>query len=160
MENNESAIETVKKIFHKEVAVKSEITGGEWNAKTNTYSSTDAESGVTTEYKLKKNDELISGYEVKTKFYKDIPDESGQPVKTQVKFDDARNMWIKTDGNFALKDLKPKKKMMGSIVEHTNTGITGKNYTLTVEPARYVESPNAVPVFIPGGLPPGMMKVG
>lgn len=151
--------ESYKKLMHKDITVKTEISGGTWDTKTNTYVLTDENSRVTTEYKLKAHNKMKTGYSVQTQYFKDLPDASGTPTKTEVKFDDMQSKWVKAKGSFALKDLRPKKKMMGTIIEHKGSDNLKSTYTLIVEPAKYVDRPlYPVPPIYPPNPPSVMIR--
>ena len=49
--------------------------------------------------------------------------------------------------------------MMATLTEHRGQEGSGKVYSLVVEPAKYLEGPQVIPVVMPPNTPPGSMGV-
>jgi hypothetical protein len=144
-EVGESAMDKIKNFFHEDVKARTEISGGSWDAKNNKYTVTDDASGVRTEYSLRKNADVDTGYSVKMRSYKDLPDATGTLKPVEVTFDKKKDKWVnKTNGAKAMDTLARKPKYMGTLNESKVPGQTEPVRTLIVEPARFKEGPKVM----------------
>ena len=140
-ENNESVMDKVKGFFHEDVKTRTEVQGGVWDSKQNTYTITDETSGVRTVHTLKKNKTVESGYSVKVKSFKDVTDANGVAKSVEVKFDQKGQKWVeKTAAEKAVAALARRPAFMGMLNETKVAGQPEPVRTLTVEPAKFKRS--------------------
>ena len=119
-----------------------EVQGGLWDAKQNTYTITDETSGVRTVHTMKKNKTVESGYSVKVQSYKDVTDASGATKSVEVKFDQKKQKWVeKTAAEKAVAALARRPAFMGVLHETKVAGQPEPVRTLTVEPAKFKRTP-------------------
>jgi hypothetical protein len=141
-ETNESVVDKVKGFFHEDVKSRTEVQGGVWDAKQNTYTTTDETSGVRTVHTMKKNKSVETGYSVNIKSYKDVTDASGAPKSVEVKFDQKKQKWVeKTVADKAVAALARRPAFMGTLNETKAAGQSEPMRTLTVESAKFKRSP-------------------
>lgn len=144
-ETNESVVDKVKGFFHEDVKTRTEVQGGAWDAKQNTYTITDETSGVRTVHTLKKNKSVETGYSVKVNSYKDVTDASGASKSVEVKFDQKKQKWVeKTAAEKAVAALARRPAFMGTLNETKSAGQSEPVRTLTVEPAKFKRGPQVV----------------
>ena len=83
----------LKHMFHEDIKATIEITGGNWDASRNIYSVKDKDSGVTTEYQLKKNKAVETGTSVRVHSYKDSVDAAGGQKRIEVTLNPQTHVW-------------------------------------------------------------------
>lgn len=144
-ETNESVVDKVKGFFHEDVKSRTEVQGGVWDAKQNTYTTTDETSGVRTVHTMKKNKSVETGYSVNIKSYKDVTDASGATKPVEVKFDQKKQKWVeKTAAEKAVAALARRPAFMGTLNETNVAGQTDPARTLVVESAKFKRGPQVV----------------
>lgn len=143
-------MEKVKSMFHENITATTEINGGKWDAAKNTYFVTDAASGVTTEYKLKKNAYLQTGLGATAHSYKELPDPStGGTKKVEVTFDAKTESWVKKSALAKAKDaMSPRPKLMATLTEVKSADGKGSEHTLVVAPTKLKDRGRAPIVLV------------
>jgi hypothetical protein len=137
-ETNDTAMDKLKNLFHEDVQSRTEISGGMWDSRENTYTVTDEASGVRTVYSLKKSKNVESGYSVKVHSYKDLKDsQTGITKQIEVAYDKKSEKWItKSTGAKAMDALNARPKYMATLNEQKIPGQPDSIKSLVVEPAK------------------------
>ena len=124
-------------------AAQTEVTGGTWDSVRGVYTTMDTESGVTTEYKVKKSMNTETGYAVYETSYKTVKDDNGLDKRVEVEYDPKSNQWVKKNIFKEAADRTPaskigkavRPKFMGTLVE--TKGADGKSaFSLRIEKAK------------------------
>lgn len=150
-----SAKDKVKDFFHEKIDTTKEVTGGTWDAKRNVYSVTDSATGVTTEYRIKKNPTVETGLSAKIGFFKEVPDEkTGTTRKVEVSFNDKKASW-EPKSKFAQSwdNMAYRPKYMATLKEAKSAESADRTYTLTVSPAKF-KPHERPPVIVMPPTPP------
>ncbi len=157
-ENSHSAFEPVKRFFHENIQAKTEVSGGAWDPKSNTYSIVDLDGGIITEYKIWKA-RVETGLGGKVHTYKDIKDpETGEMKKTEVTFDDLKGEWVKKNAAATAAGNIPNRvntQFMATLNGVKTPDNSSGTYTLIVEPTKWKSSniDFAVPLGTIGDAP-------
>lgn len=153
-----SSLTTIKDklrhLFHEDITATMEITGGTWDAARNVYSVTDSESGVTTEYQLKKNKTVETGTSVRVHSYKESTDHAGLKQRVEVSQNPHTREWERKSTFAHMKDaMAVRPKLMGTLKTSRSAESHIDTFSLVVSPVVFKRRERPPVIVMPPNPP-------